>query len=129
MDIHELCQWYADILKGNGKIENGVCSVDIPRRLNVNIQGLPSRSVVRAGLSFESLDAYGNALNLGETVILQDEVPPFMEALVNQGIIVSALHNHWLFAEPAILYIHFQSVEPPLSFASKVAKAFDHLKY
>lgn len=48
--------------------------------------------------------------------------------LQNQGIIITALHNHWLFDNPRIMYIHFESIEPPLSFAKKVAKAFETLK-
>ncbi|RLL41813.1 DUF1259 domain-containing protein [Oceanobacillus piezotolerans] len=55
------------------------------------------------------LEYEGNALNLGEKAVLE------------------ALHNHWLYTKPNILYIHFQSVEPPLHFARKVAEAFQVL--
>ncbi|WP_244513467.1 DUF1259 domain-containing protein [Oceanobacillus limi] len=45
----------------------------------------------------------GNALNLGETVLLEEEIQAFSEVLIQNGIIISALHNHWLFTEPNIL--------------------------
>jgi hypothetical protein len=32
-----------------------------------------------------------------------------------------------LFTQPAILYVHIQSVEPPLHFAGKMARAFSAL--
>ncbi|SDN51568.1 protein of unknown function [Fictibacillus solisalsi] len=48
--------------------------------------------------------------------------------LVSKGFIIGALHNHWLFIKPTILYIHFQSVEPPLTFAKKAAEALVVLK-
>ncbi|OSY11537.1 hypothetical protein BTJ44_00594 [Bacillus mycoides] len=71
--------------------------------------------MIPVGISFESLDQNGNALNLGEIAILQEEIPLFMQSIVQQGIIVSALHNH------------IQSVEPPLSFAKKLANSFSVL--
>lgn len=83
------------------------------------VQGKPSTSVIPVGVLFESLDQNGNALNLAEIAILQEEIPAFMQSVVHQGIIVSALHNHWLYINPLIMYIHLQSIEPPLNFAKK----------
>ncbi|CCW04851.1 hypothetical protein EBGED10_15690 [Bacillus sp. GeD10] len=83
--------------------------------------------MIPVGISFESLDQNGNALNFGEIAILQEEIPLFMQSIVQQGIIVSALHNHWLYMKPLIMYIHIQSVEPPLSFAKKLANSFSFL--
>lgn len=122
-DVHTLCQQFGQIFKKTPKIDNGVCSVEIERKLNVTIQGRPSRGELHAEVSFESLDNEGNALNLGETVILEGEIPAFTNMLIRNGIIISAIHNHWLFTKPTILYIHFQSVEPPLNFARKVSEA------
>lgn len=110
-------------------MKHGVCSVEINRNLHVSIQGRPSRSELHAGISFESMDYQGNALNLGEVVLLEEEIPPFVNILVRNNLIVSAIHNHWIFTNPNILYIHFQSVEPPLTFAQKVEEAFSVLKH
>lgn len=81
-----------------------------------------------AGILFESLDQNGQALNLAEIAILQEEIPAFMSSVVQQKLIVSGLHNHWLFINPQIMYIHIQSVESPLSFAQKMARAFSYLR-
>jgi hypothetical protein len=123
-----LCHQFGQILQETPKIHNGVCTVEIERHLNVTIQGRPSRGELHAEISFESLDYEGNALNLGETVILEEEIPAFTTILIRNGIIISAIHNHWLYTKPNILYIHFQSVEPPLNFANKVAEAIKILK-
>lgn len=115
---------FATILKGKCKINQSGCSVSFHRNFKVFIQGKPSAYVVLVGVSFESLDQNGNALNLGEIAILQEEIPAFMNSIVQQGIIVSALHNHWLYMNPLIMYVHIQSVEPPLHFAKKLANSF-----
>ncbi|WP_082234477.1 DUF1259 domain-containing protein [Halobacillus massiliensis] len=127
-NYHLLCQQFARILNGTPKVNNGACSVELERNLNVTIQGRPSKSELHAEMMFESLDHNGNALNMGEIVLLEEEIPIFIKVLVKNGIIISALHNHWLFTNPVILYLHFQSVEPPLDFAYKTAEALHTLK-
>ncbi|WP_313890824.1 DUF1259 domain-containing protein [Psychrobacillus sp.] len=128
-NFQDICHQYAQIVNGKGSMDNGICSVEIGRHLSVTIQGRPSRSALPAGITFESLDQEGHALNLGEVVLLQEELPAFVHMLVKNNLIVSAIHNHWIFTNPTILYVHFQSVEPPLSFAQKVAEAFTVLKH
>ncbi|MEI4802210.1 DUF1259 domain-containing protein [Bacillus sp. NPDC077411] len=126
-NFHFLCEQFATILKGKSKINQNSCSVSFHRNFKVLVQGKPSMSVVPVGVGFESLDQNGNALNLGEIAILQEEIPSFMRSITQQGIIVSALHNHWLYMNPLIMYIHVQSVEPPLHFAKKLANSFSVL--
>ncbi|MCI1695591.1 DUF1259 domain-containing protein [Aneurinibacillus aneurinilyticus] len=125
-----LCRRFARILGGTAEIVNGVCTVTRIRKINVTIQGRRSRSplTLAALFSFESRDSRGRALNLGETVILQREINPFITELRKRGIEVTALHNHWLFDDPRIMYIHFQSIENSIVFARKVAEAFKVLK-
>lgn len=126
-----LCSQFAQILNSNVMdSKDGSCSVIRLRdNLKINILGRPSTSglTLAAMFSYESMDQHGYTLNLGETVILPGEIYRFSYMLQKQGIIITALHNHWLFDNPRIMYIHFESVEPPLSFAKKVAKAFETL--
>ena len=79
--------------------------------------------VVPQFFTFEKLDGKGNALNLGKTVLLQEEVNPLLTELRKRDIIITAIHNHWLFEEPRAMYMHFESIEPPLQFARKVREA------
>ncbi|MBW7475304.1 DUF1259 domain-containing protein [Paenibacillus oenotherae] len=124
---NSLCRTFANTLGGTADVVNGVCTVTrIRSNLRPLIQGRRTNSVlaIAALFSFEDLDNQGNALNLGETVLLQEEVNPFISQLRTRGIEVTALHNRWLFDNPRLMYIHFKSVEPPLAFAQKVAAAF-----
>lgn len=127
-NLQSLCQQCAHILNGEASVKNNVCSISIHRNLQVTIQGRSSRAVLHAGVTFESMDQEGNALNLGEVVVLEKELTPFVNVLVRNHLIVSAIHNHWIFTEPNILYVHFQSVEQPLNFARKVSQAFWMIK-
>lgn len=127
----ELCQEFARILGGSGSLdENGVCLVQKFRNIDFTILGRETNSplVNPQFFTFENLDRNGNALNLGETVLLQDEINPLLTELRKRDIIVTAIHNHWLFDEPRAMYMHFESVEPPLQFARKVREAFRVLR-
>lgn len=127
----QLCDEFARILGGSGMVTpKGVCLVQKFRDINFTILGRRAESplVNPQFFSFEGLDSRGNALNLGETVLLQEEVNPLLTELREKNIIVTALHNHWLFEEPRAMYMHFESVEPPLVFAKKVREAFRVLK-
>ncbi|MED4135926.1 DUF1259 domain-containing protein [Priestia megaterium] len=126
-----LCQEFARILGGMGSLdENGVCLVQKFRTIRFTILGRPTRSplVTPQFFTFEDVDSRGRALNLGETVLLQEEVNPLLTELRKRDIIVTAVHNHWLFEEPRAMYMHFESVEPPLEFARKVREAFRVLR-
>lgn len=73
--------------------------------------------------SFENMDRNGRALCLGETVILESELQPYMSRLRRHGIKITATHNHWQFESPRLMYIHFEAIDKPLDFARKVRDA------
>ncbi|KAB2337678.1 DUF1259 domain-containing protein [Cytobacillus depressus] len=130
MQPDTLCQEFAEILGATPSVINGVCTATSFRtNLHPVVLGRRAESFmfVPQAFSFEHLDQEGKGLCLGETVILQNEINPFISSLREDEIIVTALHNHWLFDEPRLMYIHFESVEEPLSFARKVRRALDLL--
>lgn len=126
----ELCEEFAEILNSTPSVVNGVC---LATRSRTNIHPVvldrkaESFMFIPQAFSFESMDREGRALCLGETVILQEEINPFMSKLRKHGIIVTAVHNHWLFDQPRLMYMHFESIDYPLSFAKKVRDAMKEL--
>ncbi|APC48105.1 methyltransferase [Virgibacillus halodenitrificans] len=123
-----ICQQYAQIVNGKPKIKDGACTADIGRNLNVTVFGRTSKSILTAEITFESMEANGNALNLAEVAVLQEELPLFVDNLAKNNLTVSAIHNHWIFTNPSVLYVHAQSIEHPITFAQKFANAFSVLK-
>lgn len=126
----DLCEKFAEILGATPAVINGVCTAT-RSRTNIHPVVLGRRAdsfmFVPQAYSFENLDQNGKALCLGETVLLQEEANRFMAKLREEGIIVTAFHNHWLFENPRLMYMHFESLEEPLSFARKVRRALNVL--
>jgi hypothetical protein len=112
------CQRLADIIGGQVITSTPVCVVQRLRDINATILGRRTRSPLALpfALSFEN-NIDGHTLNLGETVILQDEINRFMTALRKRGIIITAVHNHWLFESPRLMYMHWEHVGNPIKFA------------
>lgn len=122
----QLCNRLARIIGGTGSIVNNACVLQTLRNnLNLRILGRRSRSPLTLPffLSFENRDARGRTLNLGETVILEREINPFISELRRRGIIVTATHNHWLFQNVPFKYIHWESIDNPENFVRKSAAA------
>jgi hypothetical protein len=59
---------------------------------------------------------------------LQTEVENFVASIVKHGIIVSSIHNEWLFVNPNLIYVNIEAVEDPLVFAKKVRKALKSIE-
>lgn len=62
---------------------------------------------------------------MGDLVLTQDEVNPVMSALLENGIEVTALHNHFLWDEPRMFYMHVHAYGKPADLAAKVKPALD----
>lgn len=73
---------------------------------------------------FESLSSDGWALCSGESALLQEEFNPLVSKLRKYNIIVTAFHNHWLFDDPRLMYIHFMKIDDPVQFAFDVKDFF-----
>jgi len=129
--FRRLCDQFNTILGGTShEITRGpVCFVTRIRRINASILGRRTTSpLVRAQLfSFESLDSSGRALCLGETSLFQNQVNTLLTNLRNNGVKVTAVHNHWLNENPRLMYIHWESIDKPLDFARKVKRSIAFL--
>jgi hypothetical protein len=114
------CQKLADIIGGMVITSTPVCVVQRLRNINATILGRRTLSPLALpfALSFED-KRNGKTLNLGESVVLQKEINPFLSALRKRGIIVTAVHNHWLFDDPRLMYMHWENVGDPFEFARK----------
>ena len=111
------CQRLAAVIGGEVVQPNPCVVMRLRTEIRATILGRRTESPLALPflLSFEN-----NGLNLGETVLLQREVNPMLDALRSRGLIVTAFHNHWLFEEPRLMYMHWENVGMnPFEFARK----------
>ncbi|PQP90493.1 DUF1259 domain-containing protein [Paenibacillus sp. AR247] len=120
-----LCDRLVAILGGKGTSDGKSCSIMIERKLNAKILGRNYET--EHEITIQSLKN-GTTLNTAEITLLQSEVQRFTSAARKQGFKVTAIHNHWLFEKPRLMYLHLETVENPVTFARKLRAALNVLK-
>jgi hypothetical protein len=104
----------------------GVFQVTVPRAEPITENGmplLPAMGVVTV-LNFQGLTD-GKAAITGDFVLLDKEVNPVARTLRQQGIDVTAIHNHGLLDTPRLFYMHFWAVDEPARLATALKAALD----
>ena len=102
---------YDGVLKTLGKqgdFKDGVLKINIPRSdLKVTIYGIATPTPFGFGgwLAMTKGNA-GMDVMMGDLVLQEDEVNPVMSALLDNGLEVTAVHNHFFFESPRIFYMH-----------------------
>jgi hypothetical protein len=67
----------------------------------------------------------GMDVMMGDLVLTQDEVNPVMSALLENGLDVTALHNHFFWDEPRMFFMHVHGHGTPSDLARRVKPALD----
>lgn len=126
--VCDRCPRLAEIVDGTPACIDDVCLIQLLRAdLKPKILGRRTRSplVLPVFFSIESPDGKGRTLNLGEAVLRQEEVNTVMSVLRENDILVTALHNHWLFEEPRLMYMHWEAISDPKQFLRASMAALD----
>jgi hypothetical protein len=67
----------------------------------------------------------GNDVMMGDLVLLEEEINPVMSALLDNGLEVTALHNHFFFEDPRVFYMHVMGHGTAAELARKAKPAVD----
>lgn len=68
------------------------------------------------------------AMVMGDFVLLQDEVNPVMSTLLDSGLTVTALHNHFFNDDPKAFFMHIEGEGSTEQLAKGVRAALDKVK-
>lgn len=113
------------ILGLKGKRNGPVLSFGIPReeRITENGMELPPGFGISTGIAFQKVGK--EAAITGDFVLMAGEVNPVVKALTQNGITVTAIHNHMLEDNPHLFMMHFWGVGNPETLAKGLKAAID----
>lgn len=102
----------------------GVYRVAMPRTdLKVKVQGVD----VKAGFALGSYAAFTkmgkDAMVMGDLVLRDEEVSEVMTRLLQQGVLVTALHNHLNEISPHVMYLHYSGRGDAVTLATVLHEA------
>ena len=121
---------YRQVLKVVGKsgdYKANVLKVNIPRNdIHVTIDNLAVPTPFGFGGWFAMTKGDGgDDVMMGDLVLLQEEVNPVMSALLDHGLEVTALHNHYFWETPRVFYMHIHGHGKPADLAERIKPALD----
>ena len=121
---------YRQVLTSLGKqgdFKANVLKVNIPRNdVTVTVANVRTPTPFGFGGWIAMTKGTGGMdVMMGDLVLLQDEVNPVMSALLDNGLDVTALHNHFFWDEPHMYYMHVHGRGKPSDLARMVKPAID----
>src|SRR5712691_10197385 len=116
-------------VKGELNDKEGVFKVSVPRTdLAVTAAGV--KMTPPMGLtSWAAFHQVGTqTMVMGDMVVLEDQVNPVMSAALTNGLEVTALHNHFFWDTPKVMFMHIGGMGPEETLAGAVGKVFATIK-
>jgi hypothetical protein len=106
---------------------SGVLEISVGRSDIGNVAGplgvvFDSAFEVHGDLYFQAVDGHQALLN-GDMALLPEEVNPFIAAVLQQGLVFQAFHQHLIEMSPQVWFVHFRAVAAPLALATAVRAA------
>jgi hypothetical protein len=117
-------------VKGAMNTNENVFKVTVPRSdVKIRVDGwtMPPFMGLASWAAFTQQKA-GDVMVMGDTVLFQDEVNPVMSVALDNGLAVTALHNHFFYDEPKVYFMHISGAGNAGDLASAVRKMWDKIK-
>jgi hypothetical protein len=96
--------------------------------LQVTVDGVTIRPALALGGWAAFKPAHGGAMVMGDLVLLDTEIAPVMNKLIEGGIEITAVHNHVLRGNPATYYLHINGHGDPVKLATAIKTALAESK-
>jgi hypothetical protein len=115
--------------KGTWNEKEKVFKVSLPRTdLAIGVAGV--RMTPAMGLTCWAAfqDTPAGTMVMGDLVLREDQVNPVMDAALQNGLEVTALHNHFLGENPRVMFLHIAGMGDAAQLAVGVGKAFDRIR-
>jgi Domain of Unknown Function (DUF1259) len=116
-------------LKGELNDKQGVFTVRAPRTdLQVTTAGVKMNPAMGLTSYAAFMKAGANTMVMGDTTLLEDQVNPVMSAALDNGLEATALHNHFFWDSPKVMFMHIGGMGDEERLASAVGKVFAKIK-
>src|SRR6266436_3924035 len=116
-------------LKGKMNEKERAYKITFPRDdVKVVVDGWAMPSFMGLGTWAAFTPTKDGAMIMGDTVLFEDEVNAAMSAALDNGLNVTALHNHFFFDHPKVFFMHIEGEGTADKLAGAVRKVYDTIK-
>ncbi|MBI4964476.1 MAG: DUF1259 domain-containing protein [Desulfomonile tiedjei] len=116
----------AKILGFPGQMDEGAFVVRFARSdIKVTIDGEQMPTALGFGSWTAWKDMGKDTMVMGDLVLLEKEVNPVISALGEANVQVTALHDHFFYDQPRIMFMHIGGMGDPVKMAQGIRSALD----
>jgi Domain of Unknown Function (DUF1259) len=116
-------------LKGKLNEKENAYKISFPRDdVKVTVDGWTMPPFMGLGTWASFTESNANTMVMGDTVLFEDEVNAAMSAALDNGLQVTALHNHFFFDRPKVFFMHIEGEGSAEQLATAVRKVYDAVK-
>ena len=110
--------------EGKPAVSGDVHRYGFPRTdLTVTLDGVTIKPALALGGWVAFKPMHGEAMVMGDLVLLETEINPVMLKMIEGGLEITAVHNHLLRATPATFYMHVGGHGDPTKMATVIRDA------
>lgn len=91
--------------------------------LQVTLDGVSIKPALALGGWVAFKPMHGEVMAMGDLVLLETEINPVMAKMIENGLAITAVHNHLLRAQPATFYMHIAGSGDPVKLATAIHDA------
>ena len=115
--------------KGKLDEKENVFKVSMPRAdLNVTSNGVKLTPALGLTCWAAFTPMGDHTMVMGDQVLLEDQVNPVMSVALENGLEVTALHNHFFWDSPRVMFMHIGGMGDQAKLAEAVGKVFAKIK-
>ncbi len=96
--------------------------------LTVTLDGVTIKPALALGGWVALKPMGGEAMVMGDLVLLETEINPVLTKMIENGVQITAVHNHLLRADPATFYMHVGGKGDPVKLATAIRSALAESK-
>ncbi len=116
-------------VKGVFNEKEGVFKVTLPRNdIKLTIAGVKMNPQLGLGAWAAFTKVGEHTMVMGDMVLVEEQVNPVMSAALDNGLEVTALHNHFFWDTPKIMFMHIGGMGDEEVLAKTVGQVFNKLK-
>jgi len=104
--------------KPGTSLPGGVHKFGLPRSdLKITVDGVAIKPALALGSWVAFIPMGSGAMFMGDLVLTETEISPVMKRLTDDGVEITAVHNHLLRTSPAVFYMHVGGQGDPVKLA------------
>jgi hypothetical protein len=125
LDVAQLQQ----ILNMEANVKQGEAKFAIPQNdLNITVDGFKIIPPMGMGSWAAFSPAPKGAMLMGDIVVQENEIGPVQRVVLENGLTITAIHNHFIRDEPKVMYMHIGGMGSQKQLAQGVKAVFDKVQ-